>query len=40
MKYLPQILIFLAWPVFIYLSYKLCFWAVKKFENKIDASGS
>lgn len=36
MKYLPQILTFLAWPVFIYLSYKICFLAVKKYEEKTN----
>jgi hypothetical protein len=34
MKYLPQLLIFLSWPVFIYLCYKVCAWVVAKFEKK------
>lgn len=33
MKYLPQILMFLLWPVFIYVCYKLCAWAIKVFEK-------
>lgn len=33
MKYLPEIITTIAWPVFIYLSYKLCVWAVKKYEK-------
>jgi hypothetical protein len=34
MKYLPQILIFIAWPVFIYVCYRVCAWIVDKFEKK------
>jgi hypothetical protein len=36
MKYLPQILIFVSWPLFIYLCYKVCAWAVDKFEQKYE----
>lgn len=33
MKYLIEILSFLAWPVLIYVSYKLAFWAIKYFDK-------
>jgi hypothetical protein len=36
MKYLPQLLIFLLWPVFIYLCYKICAWVIDKFERKLE----
>jgi hypothetical protein len=35
MKYLPQILMFISWPLFIYLCYRICAWVIYKFENKI-----
>lgn len=35
MKYLPEIITFILWPVFIYVSFRLSIWAVKRFE-KID----
>jgi hypothetical protein len=34
MKYLPQLLIFLSWPAFIYLCYRVCAWIVNKIEKK------
>ena len=34
MKYLPEILMFIAWPMFIYLCYKACSWAIKKYDKK------
>jgi hypothetical protein len=34
MKYLPQILIFISWPLFIYLCYRVCAWVVSKYESK------
>lgn len=33
MKHLCEILMFVAWPIFIYISYKLCFLAIKKYEK-------
>lgn len=34
MKYLTEILMFASWPLFIYISYKVCAWVIAKFENK------
>lgn len=31
---LYEIITFLMWPVFIYVSYKLCAWALKKYDAK------
>ncbi len=33
MKYIPEILLLLSWPLLIFVSYKLSLWAVKKFED-------
>lgn len=29
-----EILTLIGWPIFIYVSYKLCVWAVFKYEEK------
>jgi hypothetical protein len=34
MKYWAQILIFLSWPLFIYVCYRVCSWVINKFEEK------
>lgn len=34
MKYLPQIITFMLWPILIYVSYKVSFWAMRKYEEK------
>lgn len=31
---ITQIITFLIWPVFIYVSYKLCAWTLKKYDAK------
>jgi hypothetical protein len=33
MEYLKEILSFIAWPVLIFVSYKIAFWAIKYFEK-------
>lgn len=33
--YTESIIWLISWPVFIYLSYRLVLFALKKFENKI-----
>lgn len=32
MKYLSEILWLLSWPVFIFLTYRLVFWVIKRYE--------
>jgi hypothetical protein len=34
--YTAQIIWLIIWPVFIYLSYRLVLYALKKFEKKIE----
>ena len=33
---LSSILWFLSWPLLIYVSYKLVWWVVKKYEKKLE----
>lgn len=34
MKYINEILWLASWPAIIYVAYKICFWAIKRYENK------
>lgn len=36
MKYLPEILMLLSWPVLIYVSYKLSIMAIKFYDKKFS----
>lgn len=33
--YINSIIWFLFWPVMIYLSYRIIYWAVQRFEKKV-----
>lgn len=33
MKYISEIIQLVSWPILIYVSYRLCLWAIKKFEE-------
>ena len=34
MKYINEILWLASWPVIIYVAYRICFWAIKRYEKK------
>lgn len=34
MKYLPEILSLISWPVLIYVTYRVVLFALKKFDEK------